>query len=443
MMPFADSSAARFDALSFQESSTQESSSEQSSEQSSSEESSSSESSESPTEQVFGSYSFSNAFVGGLGASWSEQASSEESSSEQASSEESSSEESSSYESKEPAVGPGLGNYMANNVFGAFEAQAGGLGDSWSERSSSEESSSEQSSSEESASVGPDVHDPFGLGPGSLVTTPLADEYRGEERGMHSAVLPEQILGMKTPTTAYASGPESHRASTEGGILRGADGKVASSTQEWAGGNAPKKKGAQAMWQKDKNERLNFAMDAHGSTYLSDPRQEFLKNKAAQQEAGHDHAERINHSTMVGGGDVAGAGTARVRDGKVESLGDDSGHYKPTITQTAQVASTMAGQGVLDPARASIELSGKGPGQKGLTLSAQELLAYEDDFDAARQAHGRSGDKADLAKPEAVIRARHAKKDAVLGELKRTAAPDGPEATLEALRASKEARKAG
>lgn len=256
------------------------------------------------------------------------------------------------------------------------------------------------------AEAGPNVHDPFGLGAGHLTTTPLLDAYRGEQHGTNEpGHMPTNMGGMDTPVTAYAASAVSHRATIADGQLHRAGGEVADSSA------------AQPMWKKDKAERFNFAMDGHGDTYLSDPRSEFLALRNERRDAGETTTGRINHSTMVAGGDVAGAGTMRVRDGKVESLGDGSGHYQPAVTQTAQVAEELASRGVMDPARSSVELTGKGGGQKDLTLSTQELLSYGDQFSAAKASFAATGDKSALAAPEAQIRSRHAAKDAMQAEL--------------------------
>jgi hypothetical protein len=276
-----------------------------------------------------------------------------------------------------------------------------------------------------------DIHDPFGLGAGPLVTTPLVEHYRGEEYGTNEpGHLPTNMGGMDTPTTAYAVSPDIHRAGVQDGQLVRPGGAIADSSA------------ATKMWAKDKDERMNFAMDGQGSMYLSDPKSEFIALRNERRAAGETTTSRINHSTMVAGGDVAGAGTARVRDGKVETLGDGSGHYQPAVTQTAQVAETLAAQGVLDPARSSIELTGKGDGQKELLMSTQELLSYGDDFDVAKQRFAASGNKADLAAPEATIRGRHAAKDSMQQELLGRVGGGGSGAALAQLRQERTARAA-
>lgn len=73
-----------------------------------------------------------------------------------------------------------------------------------------------------------------------------------------------------------------------------------------------------------------FVMNARGEIFAS-----------RHQEAGMFH-----HSTLAGGSPVAAAGELTVIDGKVVSISDASGHYKPTEDFTEQAISTLRGQGL-------------------------------------------------------------------------------------------------
>jgi hypothetical protein len=235
-------------------------------------------------------------------------------------------------------------------------------------------------------------------------TTPLDAHYVGEETNMHEqGHLPMDIGGLAMKGTHYADSAAEYGVSAQEGLLTGARGPLDSTK-------------ARAMWAKDKDQRLNFALDGAGGLYAADPMLEL----ARKLDRGTRTGVRNNHSSLVGGADVAAAGTMKVRGGKVEELADNSGHYRPGVAQTHQAAEHMVGAGVMDEARSTVSLSGKGDGQRELNLSTTELLAYGPEMQAAREAYARSGDKAALAAPEKQIRKAHAKKDAVHDELLRT-----------------------
>lgn len=81
--------------------------------------------------------------------------------------------------------------------------------------------------------------------------------------------------------------------------------------------------------------RAIFVMDEHGNFYASTFQQ----------------YRRFHHSSLLAGGDVAGAGELLVREGRIELLTDQSGHYMPGRERTMQVLEQLASQGVeLDPA---------------------------------------------------------------------------------------------
>ncbi len=57
----------------------------------------------------------------------------------------------------------------------------------------------------------------------------------------------------------------------------------------------------------------------------------------------------MHHSSALGGGTVATAGMIRVNDGKVESIANKSGHYRPTPQSLIRPVEFLQGQGVLAP----------------------------------------------------------------------------------------------
>ena len=76
----------------------------------------------------------------------------------------------------------------------------------------------------------------------------------------------------------------------------------------------------------------------------------------------------------------------------------------------------------MDPERSSVRLVGKGNNEEELLMSTQELLSYDAEMTAARGRFAQTGNKQDLAAPEATIRGHHRKKDAMLAELTSIAA---------------------
>jgi hypothetical protein len=166
----------------------------------------------------------------------------------------------------------------------------------------------------------------------------LHPEYVGEERGASQAEqedpasgrqpkLAVQYADRRLDRTCYASSREEFATSVDSGTLtRG--GKVLNSADalERGAGADGVRQGAVALWEKDKAERVNFAMDADGGHYTSDPLQELRRSIQQAQLDDDGPAQRYNHSSMVGGGDVAAAGTLKVRQGRIEEMGDGSGH---------------------------------------------------------------------------------------------------------------------
>ena len=65
----------------------------------------------------------------------------------------------------------------------------------------------------------------------------------------------------------------------------------------------------------------------------------------------------VHHSALFSGGDVAHAGHIGTTAGKVSSLDDDSGHYRPDAAHTWDAFSRMRDQGVVDMDKASSRVS--------------------------------------------------------------------------------------
>ncbi|MEV5705228.1 hypothetical protein [Actinoallomurus sp. NPDC052274] len=73
-----------------------------------------------------------------------------------------------------------------------------------------------------------------------------------------------------------------------------------------------------------------FVMDKHGNIYASN----------------FEEYGKFHHSSLLGGEDVAGAGTLSVSDGRVNAISNSSGHYKPSAEINQQVVDHLRSQGV-------------------------------------------------------------------------------------------------
>ncbi|MCB9760991.1 MAG: hypothetical protein H6739_14220 [Alphaproteobacteria bacterium] len=253
-----------------------------------------------------------------------------------------------------------------------------------------------------------------------LVSTPLLSVYRGEEdrNSEASKHLPSEHGSAEYLGTHYANSAAEFGTRIEDGRLMRGSG-VAHSTDRWDSSGAVTD-GARALWAKDQEERLNFALDAAGGLYTSDPRAE-VEQSVHTDEAGNEMAWRHNHSSLLGGADAAAAGTLKVRDGKVEELGDGSGHYQPKLAQTYQAVKTLTEGGAMEPERSSIRLVNKNPKVRApsLQLSTTELMAYGPELEAELETAKAGGELDGSSKLERSIRGRHKQKDKTLEQLRR------------------------
>ncbi|OUL31936.1 hypothetical protein BV378_01330 [Nostoc sp. RF31YmG] len=169
-----------------------------------------------------------------------------------------------------------------------------------------------------------------------------------------------------------------------------------------------------------KHGRYIFVMDASGEFYAVDEGAERMKRE-----------QKVHHSTLLSGEDVAGAGEIQIRDGKVEVITDQSGHYQPSIVQTHQVVKSLQKKGVALES-VGVELAGKGDYSDVVNLSALELEAYEPEMKQAREKYedwkAQNASATDqekykqgkqiLGEPEQKIREAHSKKSNLLLELR-------------------------
>jgi hypothetical protein len=251
----------------------------------------------------------------------------------------------------------------------------------------------------------------------SLITKPLHEQYKREEINKDTAKIGRKLEnGLAGVGTRYADSPADFGMSLEGGALK-------------QGGQNLDSTGSKRMWRKDKGERVNYAMDGTGGLHAADARAEFDRSVDPASKS----AVRHNHSSLVGGAEVAAAGTMKVRDGKVEELADDSGHYKPSLPHTHQAFEKLVGGGAMDPMRSTVRLEGKRQFYRGkvdekhqpvaetepeLNISGNELDSYGKELRQSREDYAKGGAAAQLQSVEHKIRAAHAPKERALGHLK-------------------------
>ena len=121
-----------------------------------------------------------------------------------------------------------------------------------------------------------------------------------------------------------------------------------------------------------------YAMTPQGQIRIGDPNR--MYDKLPLGPAGDDgrtpyNLRLANHSTLVGGGDVAAAGEMQVNDGKLIQLGDTSGHYRPDNQMTYQAAARLEQMGV-DMSDVTMRLCAKSDGERSMLTSAAEFMGY-------------------------------------------------------------------
>lgn len=259
-----------------------------------------------------------------------------------------------------------------------------------------------------------------------LLTKSLEKDYVGEDRGQSKAEksnkLMKSILDIPVTSTYYAEDSEEFSTSAKKGKKKqdgtfdhvlAQHGKVVHST-DMIGDEGKIEEGNRAMYQKDKDERVNYAMDGSGELFTSNPIVETMR----QLDIIHNVGQRHNHSSLVGGKDISSAGTLKVRQGKVEELADNSGHYKPSLIHTKQGVDHLQQSGVMDEQRSTVRLSAK-RGDRDLLMSGTEFSSWGERIDQSRDRFKQTGDALELGKPEQEIRALHGQKDSMQRDLSR------------------------
>jgi len=169
---------------------------------------------------------------------------------------------------------------------------------------------------------------------------------------------------------------------------------------------------ARRMYAKDEHRMINWAMTPGGELRAADPRAETLASSTPGP-AG-PQGQRFNHSSLVAGGDVAGAGMMRATGGKVTELSNSSGHYRPDLAMLYQSANVLQQGGVMDERRSTVTTPVLG---NGVRMTGAELNAYGPELRAALAEPTEAGREARSAAVEQTIGQRHANAAAVQREL--------------------------
>ncbi|GAA5149645.1 hypothetical protein GCM10023213_47630 [Prosthecobacter algae] len=121
-----------------------------------------------------------------------------------------------------------------------------------------------------------------------------------------------------------------------------------------------------------------FAVSDKGTVRSVDP----WAAKQISDNAGEDWDQTsldfVNHSSLVKGGSVAGAGELVIKQGELHQVSDSSGHYQPNNNMVAQTLKHFEHQGV-DLSQVDVKLVGKGEGQTPIFMSSEEFLLRNQD----------------------------------------------------------------
>lgn len=99
----------------------------------------------------------------------------------------------------------------------------------------------------------------------------------------------------------------------------------------------------------------------------------FVMDSAGNLYAGAHKVGLFHHSSLLAGGDVAGAGEINVQDGQVKQVSNKSGHYKPLHDHAFQVLDELASRSVDLTQVVFCDATGGGdPKQPGNQFNAQE-----------------------------------------------------------------------
>jgi len=220
-------------------------------------------------------------------------------------------------------------------------------------------------------------------------TLPLRSEYRGEDRdasffrgdaGRLSplAEYPTNMVGplpegaertrfTNVRTRYFDAREQMDRAvQIQGGLLTDGNDRPLDTSGATGRGTADGDKGKHI-----------FALTPGGTMRAADPwahhREVRLPGQADENGVASAALELVNHSSLVAGGDVAGAGDLRVEQGKLQSVSDQSGHYQPNHTMLRNVLDHFADGGV-DMHDVAVKMINKTPFGRPMMASAREVM---------------------------------------------------------------------
>src|SRR5690606_5229172 len=111
-----------------------------------------------------------------------------------------------------------------------------------------------------------------------------------------------------------------------------------------------------------------FVMTPEGQIRAVDP--------WAARSVKHGQFSWVNHSSLVGGGDVAGAGERRIEGGKLQQVSDQSRHYQRNGQQVSQTLHQLKAMKV-DLSGVALKLTAKKKDEAPLIIPAEKFLAYD------------------------------------------------------------------
>jgi hypothetical protein len=149
----------------------------------------------------------------------------------------------------------------------------------------------------------------------------------------------------------------------------------------------------QGTWNGEGKDKYIYTMDGAGAMRAVDPAD---KNEWARKDMpglaapATTNADKqvglVNHSSTVRGKDVAAAGDMTVRDGRLETLSNVSGHYRPDVGMLHQAAHMIGTKGAMRN-DTTIDME-RGPEGRMQTNALQFLGASQGQEEIARDAFG-------------------------------------------------------
>jgi hypothetical protein len=148
-------------------------------------------------------------------------------------------------------------------------------------------------------------------------------------------------------------------------------------------------------------------VEAYKTSTLSDSVNDVTAEPGANVGDEDRRLELVNHSSLVAGDRVAGAGELRVAHGKLQQVTDQSGHYRPDAAMTHNTLETFAKNGV-DMRDVAVKYSKKPGLARPVIAPALEAMGYEGAEDTAQRIRAQRNAMADEIKQAAKARKRRA-----------------------------------